>query len=513
MFGICALDLDRRELRRGEVAVPVTPQVFDILQYLIRNRERVVSKDDLIGAIWGGRAITDAALTTRLNAARQAIGDTGGEQFLIKTLTRQGYRFVGEVREDCVTGRANSPVISSGPPGSTAHRAGNPSIAVLPFTTTSVRPDRELQAAAVSEDITIQLTNRRWLVVFAGSTHVESMVTQRGRDPSVRYILEGSVRESDSNLRITSKLIDTATGVMIWGNTYSSRATEICDVRDGIASEVASAVESAIIAVERQRAIRTGSDQLDAWEAYQRGMWHMSNCEADDNTVAQVFFQRAINLDPNDAAGHSALGWSHMMAASIFSELTIAEGCALAEPLVRRAIALDENDSNSHARLAIAALLQGDLEGAFDGAQDALAINPGCAEALGIKGTALLYCGRRQEGREAIQQHLRLSPRDPARPIRLSQVAASLYLDGNYDAAATTARQVIRQYPKHPTAYRWLAATLGQLRRFAEAEAALHRLQTISPSSFEMYVTHRPTYCSIEHEPLLAGLRKAGWKE
>ncbi len=516
-FGIYALDLDRRELRRGEAVVPVTPQVFEILQYLIRNRERVVSKDDLIGAIWGGRVITDAAMTTRLNAARHAIGDTGAEQRFIKTLTRKGYRFVGTVREDCTAGHAASPVIASGPSRSAAHRAGNPSIAVFPFTTSLARLDGELLAAAVAEDVMIQLTKRRWLVVFARSAHVSekdftSVVLQRGSEHNARYSLEGSIRESENHLRITSRLVDTATGVMIWGDDYSIRATEMPNACDGIAAKMASAIEAAIITVERQRAMRTGLDKLDAWEAYQRGMWHMSNCEAADNTLAQSFFQRAINLDPSDAAGHSALGWSHMMAASIFSEMTIAEGCALAEPLVRKAIALDVNDSGSRARLAIAALLQGDLEGAFEGAQDALAINARCAEALGIKGTALLYSGRRQEGREAIQQHLMLSPRDPARPIRLSQVAASLYLDGNYNAAATTARQVIRQYPKHPTAYRWLAATLGQLRRFAEAEETLHRLQTISPSSFEMYVTQRPTYCSIEYEPLLAGLRKAGWK-
>jgi tetratricopeptide (TPR) repeat protein len=125
-----------------------------------------------------------------------------------------------------------------------------------------------------------------------------------------------------------------------------------------------------------------------------------------------------------------------------------------------------------------------------------------------------VYSGHRQEGREALQQFLRLSPRDPARPIRLSQIAASLYLDGDYERAARTARQVIRQYPKHPIAYRWLAASLGQLGRTAEAEEALQTLRTISPSSFDMYVRQRPPqYCSVEYAPMLEGLRKAGWKE
>src|SRR6185437_16610844 len=99
LFDNYALDTEKRELHRGADAVSITPQVFDLLDYLIRNRERVVSKDDLIGAVWNGRIVSDAALTTRLNAARSAIGDSGEEQRLIKTLPRKGFRFVGEVQE------------------------------------------------------------------------------------------------------------------------------------------------------------------------------------------------------------------------------------------------------------------------------------------------------------------------------------------------------------------------------------------------------------------------------
>jgi adenylate cyclase len=202
-----------------------------------------------------------------------------------------------------------------------------------------------------------------------------------------------------------------------------------------------------------------------------------------------------------------------MMSASIFSQMTITEGCLLGEPLVRKAIALDEYDVEARARLALTALLQGDLEGAFEEAEQVLSVNRHCADALGVKGAALVYSGRREEGRAALQRYLRLSPTDPARPIRLSQVATSQYLDGNYEGAALTARHVIRRYPKHPIAYRWLAASLGQLGRAAEAEGVLQNLLSLSPSSFDMYVRQRPQYCSIEYAPMVEGLRKAGWKE
>lgn len=202
------------------------------------------------------------------------------------------------------------------------------------------------------------------------------------------------------------------------------------------------------------------------------------------------------------------------MSASIYSEMTVAEGCSLGEPLARQALALDENDTEARARLALGALLQGDLEGAFDEAQQVLAVDGECADALGVKGATLVYSGRRAEGRTALQQYLKLSPGDPACPIRLTQIAVSLYLDGGYDEAALTAKQTIRHYPKHPFAYRWLAASLGQLGRGEEAQAVLQTLQTNSPSSFDMYVRRRPPeYCKVEYAPMLEGLRKAGWKE
>jgi adenylate cyclase len=202
-----------------------------------------------------------------------------------------------------------------------------------------------------------------------------------------------------------------------------------------------------------------------------------------------------------------------MMAASIFSEMTIPEGCALSEPLVSKAITLDQDDTEVRARLALAALLKGDLEDALQQADQVLSVNESCAGALGVKGAALVYSGNREAGRQALRHYLRLSPRDPARPIRLSQIATSLYLDGDYRQAAITARQVVRQYPSHPIAYRGLAASLGQLGRAEEAREALQTLQTISPSSVEMYVRQRPKYCSVEYAPMIEGLRKAGWQE
>ena len=164
-FGNYALDTDRRELRRGADMVLTSPQVFDLLEYLIRNRERVVSKDDLVSAIWNGRIVSDAALTTRLNAARSVIGDSGEEQRLIKTLPRKGFRFVGAVSERDQAGTAifaDSRVESSEP---VLALPDKPSIAVLPFQNMSGDPEQEYFADGMVEEITTALSRFKWLFV------------------------------------------------------------------------------------------------------------------------------------------------------------------------------------------------------------------------------------------------------------------------------------------------------------------------------------------------------------
>src|SRR5260370_23485867 len=153
LFEEYALDTDRRELHRGGDVVSVAPQVFDLLDYLIGNRERVVSKADLINAIWNGRSVTDAALTTRLNVARSVIGDSGEEQRLIKTLPRKGFRFVGTVRE---AKKPAGEAVSDTPaeqPKPALPLPDKPSIAVLPFETMSGGPEQEYFADRMVEDI------------------------------------------------------------------------------------------------------------------------------------------------------------------------------------------------------------------------------------------------------------------------------------------------------------------------------------------------------------------------
>jgi TolB-like protein len=252
-----AFDIDRRERHRGAGVVSITPQVFDLLEYLIRNRKRVVSKDELINAVWNGRIVSDAALTTRLNAVRAAIGDTGDEQRLIKTLPRKGFRFVGQVRE---TREVADPNPRDAPESALA-LPDKPSIAVLPFENMSGDPEQEYFADGMVEEIITALSRFKWLFVIARNSSFTFKgkavdVKEVGRRLGVRYVLEGSVRKTAGKVRITGQLIDAVTATHIWADRFERDLTDIFALQDEVTVAVVSAIEPKLLRTEIAMAAR-----------------------------------------------------------------------------------------------------------------------------------------------------------------------------------------------------------------------------------------------------------------
>ena len=266
LFEEYGFDTDRRELHRGADIVSVAPQVFDLLDYLIRNRERVVSKDDLINAIWNGRIVSDAALTTRLNAARIAIGDSGEEQRLIKTLPRKGFRFVGPVLETqgpAGPATADNPIE---PPRPALALPDKPSIAILAFTNLSSDPEQEYFADGMVDDIITALSHFKALFVIARSSSFTYKrravdVKQVGRELGVRYVLEGSVRKSADRVRITGQLVDTSMGAHLWAERFDGGLTDIFDLQDQVTESVVGAIAPAVEKAEIERAKRKPTEK------------------------------------------------------------------------------------------------------------------------------------------------------------------------------------------------------------------------------------------------------------
>ncbi|TXL70641.1 hypothetical protein FHP25_33865 [Vineibacter terrae] len=276
------LDPERRELTRGAEPVSIGPQVFDLLLYLVRNRGHVVSKDDLLDTVWSGRIVSESTLTSHINAARKAIGDSGQEQHLIRTVARKGFRFVGDVAENEQAGGSSSPAGTEPPvlgraPAQALSLPDRPSIAALPFLNLSGDAEQEYFTDGVVEDIISALSRMRWLFVIARNSSFTYKgravdVKQVGRELGVRYVLEGSLRKAANRVRITGQLVDAATGHHLWAERYEGALDDIFELQDRITQSVVGAIAPQLERAEIERAERKPTGSLDAYDYFLRGM-------------------------------------------------------------------------------------------------------------------------------------------------------------------------------------------------------------------------------------------------
>jgi adenylate cyclase len=383
----------------------------------------------------------------------------------------------------------------------------------------SADPEQEFFADGIAEDVITALSRYPTLFVIARNSCFTYKgrsvdVKQVGRELGVRYVLEGSLRKAGNRIRVTAQLVEAETGKHVWAEHYDRDLADIFGVQDEITEAVTIAVTPAIDEAERQRAMRKPPESLDAWAAYQRGLWHLSNASAEDNALSQTFFQQAVDLDPTFAGGYSALAQALLAGAGIYQTQSPPEAQSSAERLARKAVALDGADPEALACLSRVLLWHGDYLGSLTEAERALAVSPNLASAHGQLGQTLIHSGRPAEGVAALKTCLRLDPRGPWLAIRLNQMALGLYYSRDYEPSVDVAKQAIRSFPDFPNPYRWLAAALGQAGRAEEAKEALEKAIAIAPTSLDMYVRNRVRWMRPEdHAHMLEGLRKAGLRE
>jgi TolB-like protein/Tfp pilus assembly protein PilF len=489
LFEEYAFDTDRRELHRGADVVSVAPQVFDLLDYLIRNRERVVSKDDLIKTIWNGRSVSDAALTTRLNAARTAIGDSGDEQRLIKTLPRKGFRFVGTVRE---AQRPASAAVADTPaqqPKPALPFPDKPSIAILPFTNLSSDPEQEYFADGMVDDIITALSRFKALFVIARNSSFTYKgravdVKQVGRELGVRYVLEGSVRKAANRVRITGQLVDTATGAHLWADRFDGGFDDIFDLQDQVTESVVGAIAPAVEKAEIERAKRKPTESLDAYALYLRGLarsYQFGNRQV--NAEALRLFNSAIELDPDFAAAYGRAAHCYVGARTNGWFSDTANEIAEVKRLAQRAVELGKDDAIAltSSGWALAYVVR-DLEGGASLIDRALALNSNLAEAWFYGGWVKNFLGEPETAIERFARAMRLSPLDPRAMSIRSGTAHAYFILGRYDEAASWAEMALQDNPDFQPSLRQAAASNAMAGRPEQAHKAMARLRQLNPA-------------------------------
>jgi TolB-like protein/tetratricopeptide (TPR) repeat protein len=522
LFEDCTVDTDRREIRRGTGIVSPGPQVFDLLVYLIRNRDRVVSKDDLLEAVWRGRIVSEQTLASHINAVRKAIGDSGDEQRLIRTVPRKGFRFVAEVKE----ARAAAASAVAAPPPATPvvtealALPDRPSIAVLPFTNMSDDPARDYFADGMTEDIITELSRFRWLFVIARNstfTYKDRAVDvkQVGRELGVRYVLEGGVRQASDRVRITAQLIDATTGMHLWADRFDGPLEDVFDVQDRVTASVVSAIAPKLEQVETERAKRKPTENLNAYDYFLRGKASFYRHTKDANSEALHLLYRAIDLDRDFAAAYG-------MAAQCYSQRygnrwmidrsqEIAEGVRLA----RQAVELGRDDAVAlYLGGVVLGILARDPEAGAVFIDRARTLNPNLAGAWSESGWLRVHLGEPEVAIAHFAQATRLSPVDPLMFVMQTGMAAAHLQAGRFEESASWAERARREGPNWIATLRLVAASNALASHFDRAQIAAARLLEFDPefriSSLKDVVAHpHPQYLAM----LEKGLRKAGLPE
>ena len=486
LFAKYAFDTDRRELHRGADVVPVAPQVFDLLEYLIRNKERVVSKDELVKAIWNGRSVSDAALTTRLNAARTAIGDSGEQQRLIKTLPRKGFRFVGAVQEH--DGRKAESVRSAAhsddttPMQATAPRL---SIVVLPFANLSDDPGQDYFVDGVTENLTTDLSSIRGSFVIGRHTAFTYKgravdLKQIGRELNVRYVLEGSVQRNGNQLRLNARLVDAETASHLWSERFDKPVSDLFDMQDEIVSRLANTLNTELIVAEARRAER--SPHPDTMDLYFQGMaWLNKGPTSEHLTQARGFFERALAIDPRNV--EALLGIARVNASTGASVLTEDRIMCLtrAERTLGEVLSTAPHHAFAHAVLGLVQITTNRAVQGIAECELALALDRNLAHTHGFIGLAKIYIGRAAETEGHVREALRLSPRDIRAHLWLMFVgAANLHLGADAEALAWC-RRGLEANRNHPLSHFQHAATLALIGHMNEAKAAMQGGLALDP--------------------------------
>jgi TolB-like protein/Flp pilus assembly protein TadD len=514
LFEEYAFDTARRELCRGPDVIPVTPQVFDLLAYLIRHQERVVTKDDLVGAIWNGRIVSDAALTTRLNAARCAIGDSGAEQRLIKTLPRKGFRFVGQVREAREVAGPNP----GDAPDSVPALPARPSIAVLPFENMSGDPEQEYFADGMVEEITTALSRFRSLFVIARNSSFTFKgkavdIKEVGRRLGVRYVLEGAVRKASGKVRITGQLIEAATGAHIWADRFERDMTDIFELQDDVTLAVVSAIQPKLFQAQIALATRRRPEDLTAYDLFLRALQQAIRSTRESLAEALRLVHRALELAPGFAAAAALAGDRHME--NVLRSYAIDPQFERKEAvrLMRLALSLDDGDPDTLASAAsISALLIGDCETEIEMADRAVALNPNSFHTWNRRGWVYKIAGQPEEAIRSFERAMRMSPVDPQLYSTFTGMGFAFIELRRFDEAIVAGKKALRQNPSYPGPYRCLASGFAHLGHDAEAREAAARVLEFDPA-FTISAWIARSQVSKNAKLMIEGFRKAGLPE
>jgi adenylate cyclase len=483
------LDAGRRELRRGPALVGIEPQVFDLLVFLVTNRDRVVSKENLLASVWGGRIVSESTLDSRINAVRRAIGDTGKDQRLIRTIIGKGVRFVGAVQEPPIASQA-----------ATAAAPPRLSIVVLPFASLSDDPEQDYFADAVTDDLTTDLSRISDSFVIARSTAFtykgkQVDVRQIGRELGVRYVLEGSVRRLGEQVQVNVQLIEAETASHLWAERFDTDRMNLAAAQGEITTRLARTLHLELVAAVGRQIEQEQPANLNARDFVMRGWaWYYKPVTPERAREARRSFEQALAMDPESV------------------DAMVGVALILTENVIKRWSASPDEDVMRAERLLLAALDR----------------DRNHSRAMFTYGMLLGRCmDRLAESQIALEKAIALDRNYAAAMLHqnivyfYSGMGACHLLLGHADEAVSFFRRARAENPRLWYIHMWLAAALGLRGDIEEAKESLRELIRLRPEInslaglyANLHTRHLPQkYIALAEKTVDLGLRRAGMPE
>lgn len=517
-FDQFVLDPGRRELSRGGEVVPVEPQVFDLLLHLVENRDRVVSKEELLDAVWKRRAVSESTLFNRINAARNALGDAGERQQFIRTLPRKGLRFVGVVRELDVIPSASIATSSI----AVLERMPRPAIAVLPFENLSGKKGEDYFCDGVTGEIITALSRFPYLAVISRN----SSFTYKGRSTDVRtvgrelgalYVLEGSIARSGERARISCQLVDAQSGTHRWADKFDRKLDDLFTLQDEVATTIGAIIAVQLTRAEADRSLTKPPVTWQSYDYYLRGtdayLSYFSTYDAATLYEARGQLEKCLSLDPENGRALEILSrtyisaWVNPLDGDHRKPATIEQAHKLATSAVRS----DPNLPSAHGALGYVLTYMRRHDDALAEYDRAFDLNRSFTD--WTYALALVYAGEPAKAIETVRSLARLDPFLP--PVAFGFQGFAHFMLGRYAEALAPLRECVRRAPNFRGGHFWLAATNAMLGNAdaARGEAAeVLRIEpgyTISGSSLPLAAFRNPEH--LQH--WLQGLRAAGFPE
>lgn len=436
-FDAFECDTDKFELRKNGARVAIEPQVFSVIQFLIENRERMISKTDLINAVWDGRIVSDAAVSSRIRSARQALEDSGKTRRLIQTVHGRGFRFVAKVAEE-VTRPVSIAVKGavSEPAGQTTQRGdglalparkGCPSIAVLPFDDFSVNQHDGFFAAGLTEEVVANLSRFHDLFVFSRST-TAALTGQQATIGELRerigadFVIEGSVRKSDTRVRVTFQLIDTATDGHVLAERFDRECslTSVFEIQDKIALLIAARVANRRDLLDDQMQLTDRHGRPEKWETYRSIARYYEYVRIRDpglHASLRDDLRDAVQRDPKSSDAWAALAVvlldQYRFPVKARDNRTLLNE---AHRNARCAISLDPDNAFAHQALAMVQFYRNELENFLSSVETSIALNPGKADALAEFGYCFYMAGHIERAIFFLDRSSELNPLEDGIP-------------------------------------------------------------------------------------------------